>query len=72
MALRGIHSAADARRMSPELRALALKALSNAQSAIDICLRRPSYRRSFKYSVHHTQSVVFFLKSQPQSLILGC
>lgn len=71
--LRGVQSAADVEAMATEKRALALRAMRNALSCVDICLRGrfvscwrshcqsdPQYTAGLVYSPHFTQVSIAF------------
>lgn len=45
--------------MPEEKRALAIRAMRNAQHCIDICLRSESYRHALRYAVHYTRGYLF-------------
>ena len=47
--LRGIKDAADVKRMPPDKRDLAIKAMRNAQSCLEIAIRGENYRAGLKY-----------------------
>lgn len=47
--LRGIKDAADVKRMPPDKRELAIQAMRNAQSCLEIAIRGENYRAGFKF-----------------------
>lgn len=49
--LRGIKDAADVKKMPPDKRDLAIKAMRNAQSCLEIAIRGENYRAGLKYGV---------------------
>lgn len=54
-ALREVRGPKDVVSMPPTQKALAIKALRNAQCCINVCLRCEGYRSAFKYAVHYTR-----------------
>ncbi len=53
--LRGIREPADVKTMPEEKRALALRAMKNAQNCLEICLKGENYRHGLSYAVHYTR-----------------
>jgi hypothetical protein len=47
--LRGVSEAADVRKLSKEKRDLAIQAMRNAQTCLDICVRGTNYREGLRY-----------------------
>jgi hypothetical protein len=43
--------------MPTEKRALALRAMKNAQSCLDICIRGENYRNGLRFAVHYTREL---------------
>ena len=53
--LRGIREPSDVVSMPEEKRALAIRAMRNAQHCLEICLRGENYRNGLRYAVHYTR-----------------
>ncbi|KAG9123641.1 hypothetical protein FRC07_014416, partial [Ceratobasidium sp. 392] len=49
IALRNLHTVADARALRPEMKQVALRAIDYAQSAIKVCLENHEYRLGLRY-----------------------
>ncbi|KAL7409659.1 hypothetical protein BDY24DRAFT_402566 [Mrakia frigida] len=62
-ALRGVHNVVDVLKMPILQRTLALRALRNAQAALEICLAPDSYRANFRFAVHYTHVTAAFVGS---------
>lgn len=64
--LRGIKDAADVKKMPPDKRDLAIKAMRNAQSCLEIAIRGENYRAGLKYgvSLRHPRQVARSVLSQ--------
>lgn len=61
--LRGIRDPSDVISMPEEKRALAIRAMRNAQHCIDICLRSDNYRNALRFAVHYTHVCAAFAAS---------
>ncbi|KAL7424072.1 hypothetical protein Q5752_001657 [Cryptotrichosporon argae] len=61
--LRGIREPSDVVNMPEEKRALAIRAMRNAQHCIEICLRGENYRNGLQYAVHYTHVCAAFAAS---------
>ncbi|WWD15975.1 hypothetical protein CI109_100399 [Kwoniella shandongensis] len=61
--LRGIRESSDIIGMPEEKRALAIRAMKNAQRCLDICLHGENYRNGLRYAVHYTHVCAAFAAS---------
>ncbi|OWZ63172.1 hypothetical protein AYX14_03309 [Cryptococcus neoformans] len=61
--LRGIKEPSDVVGMPEEKRALAIRAMRNAQKCLDICLHGENYRNGLRYAVHYTHVCAAFAAS---------
>lgn len=50
IALRRLKTVADAKSLSPEMRAIALQAIGSAKECVSICLNNQEYRSGMKYA----------------------
>jgi len=62
-ALRTIKGPEDVAKISDEQRELALRSIVTARSALEVCLRSPSYREGMKYAVQYTHLSATFAAS---------
>lgn len=60
IALRQLKTVADARSLSPEMRAIALQAIKSAKDCVSICLENQEYRYGMKYAVAYTHTCAAF------------
>lgn len=60
IALRRLKTVADARSLSPEMRAIALQAIKSAKDCVSICLDNQEYRDGMKYAVAYTHTCAAF------------
>ncbi|KAG8897423.1 hypothetical protein FRB99_008163, partial [Tulasnella sp. 403] len=63
IALRTIRGPDDVARITDDQRELALRSMKVAQTALDVCLRSPSYREGMKYAVQYTHLSATFAAS---------
>ncbi|ODO03333.1 hypothetical protein L198_02178 [Cryptococcus wingfieldii CBS 7118] len=61
--LRGVKEPSDVVGMPEEKRALAIRAMRNAQKCLDICLHGENYRNGLRYAVHYTHVCAAFAAS---------
>ncbi|WVN85319.1 uncharacterized protein L203_100464 [Cryptococcus depauperatus CBS 7841] len=61
--LRGIKEPSDVVGMPVEKRALAIRAMRNAQKCLDTCLHGENYRNGLRYAVHYTHVCAAFAAS---------
>ncbi|WVQ78323.1 hypothetical protein IAT38_000408 [Cryptococcus sp. DSM 104549] len=61
--LRGIREPTDVVGMPEEKRALAIRAMKNAQKCLHICLHGENYRNGLRYAVHYTHVCAAFAAS---------
>lgn len=61
--LRGIREPSDVVSMPDEKRALAIRAMRNAQTVLEVCLKGQNYRNGLRYAVHYTHVCAAFAAS---------
>ncbi|KAJ9102354.1 hypothetical protein QFC21_002754 [Naganishia friedmannii] len=61
--LRGVKEAADVRKMPQDKRDLAIRAMRNAQTCLDIAIRGKNYRSGLRFAVHYTHVCAAFAAS---------
>ncbi|CAK9787310.1 hypothetical protein CC85DRAFT_272355 [Cutaneotrichosporon oleaginosum] len=61
--LRGIREPSDVVSMPEEKRALAIRAMRNAQTVLEVCLKGQNYRNGLRYAVHYTHVCAAFAAS---------
>ncbi|QRW24935.1 Fungal specific transcription factor domain [Rhizoctonia solani] len=60
IALRNLHTIADAKALRPEMKAVALRAIEYAQSAIRVCLDNAEYRFGLRYAIAYSHTCATF------------
>lgn len=61
--LRGIREPSDVVSMPEEKRLLAIRAMRNAQTVLEVCLKGQNYRNGLRYAVHYTHVCAAFAAS---------
>ncbi|CAE7058282.1 unnamed protein product [Rhizoctonia solani] len=60
IALRNLHTIADAKALRPEMKIVALRAIEYAQSAIRVCLENVEYRFGLRYAISYSHTCAAF------------
>ncbi|QRV82372.1 Fungal specific transcription factor domain [Ceratobasidium sp. AG-Ba] len=60
IALRNVHTVADAKALRPEMKQIALRAIDYAQSAIKVCLENHEYRLGLRYAISYSHTCAAF------------
>ncbi|CAE6510564.1 unnamed protein product [Rhizoctonia solani] len=60
IALRNLHTIADAKALRPEMKEVALRAIKYAQSAIRVCLENVEYRLGLRYAISYSHTCAAF------------
>ncbi|KAG8687340.1 hypothetical protein FRC09_013551 [Ceratobasidium sp. 395] len=60
IALRNLHTVADAKALRPEMKQVALRAIDYAQSAIRVCLENQEYRLGLRYAISYSHTCAAF------------
>ncbi|KAH7330666.1 hypothetical protein B0J17DRAFT_679064 [Rhizoctonia solani] len=60
IALRNLHTIADAKALRPEMKKVALRAIQYAQSAIRVCLENVEYRLGLRYAISYSHTCAAF------------
>ncbi|KAG8683933.1 hypothetical protein FRC08_013990 [Ceratobasidium sp. 394] len=60
IALRNLHTVADAKALRPEMKQVALRAIDYAQSAIKVCIENHEYRLGLRYAISYSHTCAAF------------
>ncbi|CUA71267.1 Chromatin modification-related protein eaf-1 [Rhizoctonia solani] len=60
IALRNLHTIADAKALRPEMKIVALRAIDYAQSAIRVCIENAEYRFGLRYAISYSHTCAAF------------
>ncbi|CAE6342692.1 unnamed protein product [Rhizoctonia solani] len=60
IALRNLHTIADAKALRPEMKGVALRAIEYAQRAIRVCLENAEYRFGLRYAIAYSHTCAAF------------
>ncbi|CAE6450142.1 unnamed protein product [Rhizoctonia solani] len=60
IALRNLHTIADAKALRPEMKDVALRAIDYAQSAIRVCIENAEYRIGLRYAISYSHTCAAF------------